>query len=62
MKAREREQRDLEDTVDVLREDLNRTEQARKDASIKVPSSFMSASLQRSFLVVCTNLSCSWRL
>lgn len=42
MKAREQEQRDLEDTVDVLRKELNRTEQARKDASIKVPSSLLS--------------------
>lgn len=41
MKVREQEQRDLEDTVDVLRKELNRTEQARKDASIKVPSSLL---------------------
>lgn len=42
MKAREREQRDLEDTVDLLRKELNRMEQARKDATIKVPSCLLS--------------------
>ncbi|XP_070783923.1 protein CIP2A [Enoplosus armatus] len=39
-KAKERDQdrRDLEETVDVLRKELNKTEQARKDASIKASS------------------------
>uniref|UniRef100_A0A3Q2VHG5 Cellular inhibitor of PP2A n=1 Tax=Haplochromis burtoni TaxID=8153 RepID=A0A3Q2VHG5_HAPBU len=32
------ERRDLEETVDVLRKELNKTEQARKDASIKASS------------------------
>uniref|UniRef100_A0A3Q1FU44 Cellular inhibitor of PP2A n=1 Tax=Acanthochromis polyacanthus TaxID=80966 RepID=A0A3Q1FU44_9TELE len=32
------ERRELEDTVDVLRKELNKTEQARKDASIKASS------------------------
>ena len=36
MKEKDQERRDLEDTVDVLRKELNKTEQARKDASIKV--------------------------
>uniref|UniRef100_A0A7N6F7U6 CIP2A N-terminal domain-containing protein n=1 Tax=Anabas testudineus TaxID=64144 RepID=A0A7N6F7U6_ANATE len=34
----QRERRDLEETVDVLRKELNKTEQARKDASIKASS------------------------
>lgn len=34
--AREQEQRDLEESLDVVRTELSRTEQARKDASIKV--------------------------
>lgn len=38
MKEKDRERRDLEETVDVLRKELNKTEQARKDASIKVQS------------------------
>ncbi|XP_039982183.1 protein CIP2A isoform X1 [Xiphias gladius] len=37
-KERDRERRDLEETVDVLRKELNKTEQARKDASIKASS------------------------
>lgn len=36
MKAKDQERRELEETVDVLRKELNKTEQARKDASIKV--------------------------
>lgn len=36
MKNKDRERRDLEETVEVLRKELNKTEQARKDASIKV--------------------------
>ncbi|XP_013771219.1 protein CIP2A [Pundamilia nyererei] len=36
--AEEQERRDLEETVDVLRKELNKTEQARKDASIKASS------------------------
>lgn len=36
MKDKDRERRDLEERVDVLRKELNKTEQARKDASIKV--------------------------
>lgn len=36
VKEKEQERRDLEETVDVLRKELNKTEQARKDASIKV--------------------------
>lgn len=35
-KEKDQERRDLEETVDVLRKELNKTEQARKDASIKV--------------------------
>ncbi|XP_063340583.1 protein CIP2A [Pelmatolapia mariae] len=38
MKEKEQERRDLEETVDVLRKELNKTEQARKDASIKASS------------------------
>ncbi|XP_035475720.2 protein CIP2A [Scophthalmus maximus] len=37
-KERDQERRDLEETVDVLRKELNKTEQARKDASIKASS------------------------
>lgn len=36
MKEKDRERRELEETVDVLRKELHKTEQARKDASIKV--------------------------
>lgn len=36
LKEKERERKDLEETVDLLRKELNKTEQARKDASIKV--------------------------
>ncbi|KAA8580520.1 hypothetical protein FQN60_013478, partial [Etheostoma spectabile] len=35
VKEKDRERRELEETVDVLRKELNKTEQARKDASIK---------------------------
>ncbi|XP_060920497.1 protein CIP2A [Labrus mixtus] len=38
LKAKDQERRDLEETVDVLRKELNKTEQARKDASIKASS------------------------
>uniref|UniRef100_A0A4W6G4H0 Cellular inhibitor of PP2A n=1 Tax=Lates calcarifer TaxID=8187 RepID=A0A4W6G4H0_LATCA len=38
VKERDQERRDLEETVDVLRKELNKTEQARKDASIKASS------------------------
>uniref|UniRef100_A0AAX7T9I5 CIP2A N-terminal domain-containing protein n=1 Tax=Astatotilapia calliptera TaxID=8154 RepID=A0AAX7T9I5_ASTCA len=38
VKEKEQERRDLEETVDVLRKELNKTEQARKDASIKASS------------------------
>ncbi|XP_071340545.1 protein CIP2A isoform X2 [Trachinotus anak] len=38
LKERDQERRDLEETVDVLRKELNKTEQARKDASIKASS------------------------
>ncbi|KAG7525013.1 CIP2A [Solea senegalensis] len=37
-KEKDRERSELEETVDVLRKELNRTEQARKDASIKASS------------------------
>ncbi|KAI3355497.1 hypothetical protein L3Q82_018328 [Scortum barcoo] len=37
-KEKDQERRDLEETVDVLRKELNKTEQARKDASIKASS------------------------
>lgn len=36
LKEKEGERKDLEETVDLLRKELNKTEQARKDASIKV--------------------------
>lgn len=36
LREKERERSDLEETVEVLRKELNKTEQARKDASIKV--------------------------
>lgn len=36
--AREQEQRELEESLDVVRTELSRTEQARKDASIKASS------------------------
>lgn len=36
VKEKDQEKRELEETVDVLRKELNKTEQARKDASIKV--------------------------
>ncbi|KAI9999405.1 hypothetical protein NQD34_018242 [Periophthalmus magnuspinnatus] len=35
LKEKEQERRDLEETVDVLRKELDKTQQARKDASIK---------------------------
>ncbi|XP_041817528.1 protein CIP2A [Chelmon rostratus] len=38
LQEKDRERRDLEETVDVLRKELNKTEQARKDASIKASS------------------------
>ncbi|XP_070842405.1 protein CIP2A [Chaetodon trifascialis] len=38
VRDKDRERRDLEETVDVLRKELNKTEQARKDASIKASS------------------------
>ncbi|XP_062234998.1 protein CIP2A isoform X1 [Platichthys flesus] len=38
VKEKDQERRDLEETVDVLRKELNKTEQARKDASIKASS------------------------
>ncbi|XP_026220160.1 protein CIP2A [Anabas testudineus] len=38
LKEKDQERRDLEETVDVLRKELNKTEQARKDASIKASS------------------------
>ncbi|XP_078018826.1 protein CIP2A [Epinephelus lanceolatus] len=38
VKEKDQEKRDLEEMVDVLREELNKTEQARKDLSIKVSS------------------------
>ncbi|XP_032360281.1 protein CIP2A [Etheostoma spectabile] len=38
VKEKDRERRELEETVDVLRKELNKTEQARKDASIKASS------------------------
>ncbi|KAJ3611799.1 hypothetical protein NHX12_021813 [Muraenolepis orangiensis] len=37
-KEEKREKRELEETVDVLRKELNKTEQARKDASIRASS------------------------
>lgn len=36
LREKERERSDLEETVEVLRKELSKTEQARKDASIKV--------------------------
>ena len=36
LKLEEQKRRDLEETVDLLRKELSKTEQARKDASIKV--------------------------
>lgn len=36
LKEKEREGKDLEETVELLKKELNKTEQARKDASIKV--------------------------
>uniref|UniRef100_A0AAQ5XI89 CIP2A N-terminal domain-containing protein n=1 Tax=Amphiprion ocellaris TaxID=80972 RepID=A0AAQ5XI89_AMPOC len=38
VKEKDQERRELEETVDVLRKELNKTEQARKDASIKASS------------------------
>ncbi|XP_059183404.1 protein CIP2A isoform X2 [Centropristis striata] len=38
VQEKDQEKRDLEETVDVLRKELNKTEQARKDASIKASS------------------------
>ncbi|CAL8401962.1 unnamed protein product [Gadus morhua 'NCC'] len=37
-KEKERERRELEETVDMLRKELNKTEQARKDANIRASS------------------------
>lgn len=39
-KKKDQERRDLEETVDCLRKELNKTEQARKDASIKVKEAY----------------------
>lgn len=36
LKAREKEKTDMEETIDILRKELNRTEQTRKELSIKV--------------------------
>lgn len=36
VQEKETERRNLEETLDILRKELNKTEQARKDASIKV--------------------------
>lgn len=36
IKEKETERRNLEETLDIVRKELNKTEQARKDASIKV--------------------------
>lgn len=36
LQEKDGEKRDLEETVGVLRKELNKTEQARKEASIKV--------------------------
>lgn len=36
MKEKEQERKDLEETVDLLRKELNKMEEARKEASIKV--------------------------
>uniref|UniRef100_A0A1A8V9F2 KIAA1524 n=1 Tax=Nothobranchius furzeri TaxID=105023 RepID=A0A1A8V9F2_NOTFU len=38
LEEKDQEKKDLEETVDVLRKELNKTEQARKDASIKASS------------------------
>uniref|UniRef100_A0A3B3TV87 Cellular inhibitor of PP2A n=1 Tax=Poecilia latipinna TaxID=48699 RepID=A0A3B3TV87_9TELE len=38
LREKDQERRDLEETVDVLRKELNKTEQARKDVSIKASS------------------------
>lgn len=35
-RRKDEERKELEETVDVLRKELNKTEQSRKDASIKV--------------------------
>ncbi|XP_037311825.2 protein CIP2A [Pungitius pungitius] len=44
LQEKDREKRDLEETVDVLRKELNKTEQARKEASIKASSLEMKKS------------------
>lgn len=41
LKDRQQQQDQLEETLDLVRKELNKTEQARKDASIKVTTSRM---------------------
>lgn len=36
LKARQKEKADMEETIDILRKELSKTEQARKELSIKV--------------------------
>lgn len=57
LKEKDQERRDLEEMVDVLRTELNKTEQARKDASIKVrPPSPPGRQTQRATMSQCPGL------
>lgn len=62
MKEKERERKDLEETVDLLRMELNKMEEARKEASIKVQTRIRSGDVIVSVQPVRTDWSLVFRL